>query len=136
FLIVITTNEIIMCDLAHMGSDLWDRIVVDEGHHFENIDRKLMQEIRRYKVNGRMISTGTSFQICSSCDQFELYALMNSILPDLFSDLESFQEWFVICLSAFDILVIVLQVRKSTSIIYALHTILKPFLLGRIKADV
>ncbi|KAH8829862.1 SNF2-family ATP dependent chromatin remodeling factor snf21 [Flagelloscypha sp. PMI_526] len=124
---VITTYEIIMRDRAHLEPHLWGYIVVDEGHRLKNLDCKLMQEIKRYKASGRIILTGTPLQNNIS----ELWSLMNFVLPDIFNDLDSFQEWFDI-----PTLEATLGEAKSTSIISALHTILKPFLLRRIKADV
>lgn len=56
---------------------------------------------------------------------------MNFILPDIFDDLDSFQEWFNLPTLQSSI-----PTDQSTKIISALHAILKPFLLRRMKADV
>lgn len=56
---------------------------------------------------------------------------MNFILPDIFDDLDSFQEWFNL-----PTLQSTLPTDQTTQIISALHNILKPFLLRRLKADV
>jgi ATP-dependent DNA helicase len=56
---------------------------------------------------------------------------MNFVLPDIFDDLDSFQEGFNL-----QTLQSSLPTDQSTQIISALHAILKPFLLRRMKADV
>lgn len=56
---------------------------------------------------------------------------MNFILPDIFDDLDSFQEWF-----SLPTLQSSLPTDQTTKIISALHAILKPFLLRRMKVDV
>ncbi len=56
---------------------------------------------------------------------------MNFILPDIFDDLDSFQEWFNL-----PTLQSSLPNDQSAQIISALHSILKPFLLRRLKVDV
>jgi len=56
---------------------------------------------------------------------------MNFILPDIFDDLDAFQEWFNL-----PTLQSTLPSDQTTQIISSLHAILKPFLLRRLKADV
>ena len=56
---------------------------------------------------------------------------MNFILPDIFDDLDSFQEWFNLPSLQSN-----LPTDQSAQIISSLHAILKPFLLRRMKADV
>ncbi len=73
----------------------------------------------------------------------ELWSLLNFILPDIFDDLETFEQWF-----DFSDMHDESGSRKifrkrsgvsqdqATSIITQLHEILKPFLLRRLKSDV
>lgn len=68
-----------------------------------------MREIKQYTSANRMILTGTPLHVCCSAshssgfdyvsDMFadqnnlaELWSLLNFILPDIFSDLDSFQQ--------------------------------------------
>jgi ATP-dependent DNA helicase len=66
----------------------------------------------------------------------ELWSLLNFILPDLFTDLDSFQEWFNLSTVTSSDDAPAISERKSQEIVTKLHAILKPFLLRRIKADV
>ena len=109
FPVVITTYEMIIRDRAHLAHYNWGYIVVDEGHRLKNLDCKLMQEIKKYPSAGRMILTGTPLHVSLSPPSFcfslnsddsqnnlaELWSLLNFILPDIFEDLDAFQEWYV-----------------------------------------
>lgn len=76
-----------------------------------------------------MILTGTPLHN----NLAELWSLLNFILPDIFDDLESFQQWFNfddVHSSAGDGLL------NKGAIVQQLHEILKPFLLRRLKTEV
>ncbi|KAJ7584720.1 lymphoid-specific helicase isoform 5-like protein [Mycena floridula] len=127
FPVVITTYEMIMKDRAQLAHYNWGYIVVDEGHRLKNLNCQLMKEIKKYSSAGRMILTGTPLQNNLS----ELWALMTFVLPDLFSDVDSFDEWFNLPAMQQH-----LGSDRSTQVVDALHAILKPFLLRRMKTDV
>ena len=108
FPVVLTTYDIIIKDRVHLARYPWGFIVVDEGHRLKNMDCKLMQEIKQYESAGRMILTGTPLHVSLLLQQSqtpfkpplqnnlsELWSLLNFILPDIFNDLYSFQEWCV-----------------------------------------
>jgi ATP-dependent DNA helicase len=48
-----------------------------------------MHEIKKYETAGRMVLTGTPLQN----NLAELWSLLNFVLPDLFTNLDSFQQW-------------------------------------------
>ncbi|KAL4065609.1 SNF2 family N-terminal domain-containing protein [Scleroderma yunnanense] len=127
FPVVVTTYEMIIRDRPHLSKYNWGYIVVDEGHRLKNLNCRLIQEIKRYSSAGRMILTGTPLHN----NLAELWSLLNFILPDIFDDLDTFQEWFNL-----GTLQSRLSSSQSTQLIHTLHGILKPFLLRRLKADV
>ncbi|KAG2090129.1 SNF2 family N-terminal domain-containing protein [Suillus discolor] len=127
FPVVVTTYEMILKDRVHLATYNWGYIVVDEGHRLKNLDCKLMQEIKKYPSAGRMILTGTPLHN----NLAELWSLLNFILPDIFDDLDTFQEWFNLGTMQSR-----LSEDQSSQMIGTLHGILKPFLLRRLKADV
>ncbi|PPR04302.1 hypothetical protein CVT24_013375 [Panaeolus cyanescens] len=127
FPIVLTTYDMIIKDRAHLAHYDWGYIVVDEGHRLKNMDCKLMKEIKKFTSAGRMILTGTPLHN----NLAELWSLLNFILPDIFDDIDSFQQWFNL-----PELQSSLPTDQSQQIISSLHAILKPFLLRRLKADV
>ncbi|KDQ10834.1 hypothetical protein BOTBODRAFT_35944 [Botryobasidium botryosum FD-172 SS1] len=140
FPIVVTTYEMIIKDSKHLGGDKfdWKYVIVDEGHRLKNMDSKLMKEIKTYSSSNRMILTGTPLHN----NLGELWSLLNFILPDIFDDLDSFQQWFNFTPpsgtaeseSASD--PSALNSAQSAHIVHSLHAILKPFLLRRLKVDV
>jgi len=64
----------------------------------------------------------------------ELWSLLNFILPDIFDDLDSFQQWFN--LGDMNSGTTNEGLLNKSSIVTSLHAILKPFLLRRLKVDV
>ncbi|KAJ3540152.1 hypothetical protein NMY22_g4418 [Coprinellus aureogranulatus] len=127
FPVVVTTYDIIIRDRVHLSKYNWGYIVVDEGHRLKNLDCKLMKEIKQYHSAGRMILTGTPLHN----NLAELWSLLNFILPDIFDDIDAFQELFNL-----PQLQQTLPAGQAQEIITTLHGILKPFLLRRLKVDV
>ncbi|KZT02159.1 uncharacterized protein LAESUDRAFT_794367 [Laetiporus sulphureus 93-53] len=120
FSVVVTTYEMITRDRAQLMEYYWGFIVVDEGHRLKNMDCRLMHEIKKLNAAPRMALTGTPLHNNLS----ELWARLNFVLPDLFSDLEAFEEWFNLPMSQ-----ATLSASRSSQLIYFLHALLRPFLL-------
>lgn len=127
FPIIVTTYEMVIKDRLHLAKYKWGYIVVDEGHRLKNMDCLLMREVKKYTSAGRMVLTGTPLHN----NLGELWSLLNFILPDIFDDVDSFQEWFNL-----PTLSTSLGSDRSTQVLNTLHSILKPFLLRRVKTDV
>ncbi|KAL6306502.1 SNF2 family N-terminal domain-containing protein [Sparassis latifolia] len=127
FPVVITTYEMIMKDRAQLERYAWGFIVVDEGHRLKNLHCKLMREIKKLNAAARMVLTGTPLHN----NLAELWALLNFVLPDLFTDLDAFEEWFDL-----PMLQSKLSPTRSAQLIHSLHAVLRPFLLRRLKSDV
>lgn len=129
FPIIITTFEICMRDQPFLSGFQWKFIVVDEGHRLKNLDCRLIRELKSYKSANRMILTGTPLHN----NLAELWSLLNFILPDIFDNLDAFQQWF-----NFDEMENggAASLINKGSVVQSLHAILKPFLLRRLKAEV
>lgn len=133
FPIICTSYELIMNDRKHLQKYAWKFIIIDEGHRIKNLNCKLVRELKSYTSANRLLLTGTPLQNNLS----ELWSLLNFLLPDIFDDLDSFQNWF-------DFSAIQekeghhawLEEQKKSNIVGSLHAILKPFLLRRMKTDV
>ncbi|KAL8676999.1 MAG: hypothetical protein Q9186_006534 [Xanthomendoza sp. 1 TL-2023] len=133
FPVVCTSYEICMKDKKYLANYQWKFIVVDEGHRLKNFNCKLVKELKQYQADSRLILTGTPLQNNLS----ELWSLLNYLLPEAFSDLEKFQEIFDFTAAQDeDSEANQLTKKKRQETISSLHTILKPFLLRRVKADV
>ena len=94
----------------------------------KNTQSKLAQTLTQYYHSRyRLILTGTPLQN----NMKELFALLNFICPEIFSayaDLESFLHK--------DDEMAEGDEEKSKKVVEALHKILRPFLLRRVKSDV
>ncbi|KAF8748774.1 SNF2 family N-terminal domain [Rhizoctonia solani] len=139
FPVIVTTYDMVIRDRIHLAKFGWKYIVVDEGHRLKNMNCKLIQELKQYPSANRLILTGTLQYVVISCpihiahfwqnNLAELWSLLNFILPDIFNDLHSFQQWFNFSENT-DL------GDQTAGIVSQLHAILKPFLLRRLKTDV
>ncbi|CAG8529973.1 4347_t:CDS:10 [Diversispora eburnea] len=133
FPIIVTSYEIVMNDRKYLQKFAWKYIVVDEGHRIKNLNCKLIRELKTYQSANRLLLTGTPLQN----NLAELWSLLNFLLPDIFDDLDSFQDWFDFsALHEQDGETRILAKEQSNEVITNLHKILKPFLLRRLKSDV
>ncbi len=144
FHVVLTTYEYILNDKATLCKVPWQYIIVDEGHRMKNQKSKFALTLgQQYQSAHRILLTGTPLQNNLS----ELWALLNFLLPKIFSSCEEFQKWFDKPLSkihpvtnskvnpnekeAFE-----LSEEEQLLVINRLHQVLRPFLLRRVKAEV
>ncbi|CCH60183.1 hypothetical protein TBLA_0C03810 [Henningerozyma blattae CBS 6284] len=122
FEIVVASYEIIIREKAAFRKIDWEYIVIDEAHRIKNEESMLSQVLREFSSRNRLLITGTPLQN----NLHELWALLNFLLPDIFSSSEDFDSWFSSNESEED----------QDKIVKQLHTVLQPFLLRRIKSDV
>ncbi|PCH01990.1 SNF2-related [Penicillium occitanis (nom. inval.)] len=132
FPVVCTSYEICMNDRAFLGQFSWKYIVVDEGHRLKNMNCKLIKELLTYHSANRLLITGTPLQNNIS----ELWSLLHFLLPEIFNDLDSFESWFDFSSvldknGQRDVIE-----RRKRKLVTTMHSILKPFLLRRVKTDV
>lgn len=120
FDVVVTSYEIVLREKGYFKRFAWQYIVVDEAHRLKNEQSMLSQIIRTFSSQNRLLVTGTPLQN----NLHELWALLNYILPDVFSDSEQFDQWFES------------QGGDQDKVVEQLHRVLRPFLLRRVKADV
>lgn len=121
FDVCISSYEIVLKEKAHLKKFAWQYIIVDEAHRIKNEESQLSQIIRVFNSRNRLLVTGTPLQN----NLHELWALLNFILPDVFSDSKVFDEWFERE-----------QGGDQDAIVKQLHKVLRPFLLRRVKSDV
>jgi SNF2 family DNA or RNA helicase len=91
FNVLLTTYEFIMRDKAALKRIEWQYIIVDEGHRMKNADSKFAQTLGSYYTSKhRILLTGTPLQN----NLPELWALLNFLLPNIFSSMDTFDQWF------------------------------------------
>ncbi|KAJ1996076.1 putative ATPase [Coemansia sp. RSA 1358] len=133
FPIVLTTYEITMRDRQALMRFAWKFLIIDEGHRIKNMNCKLIRDLKSYQSANRLLLTGTPLQNSLS----ELWSLLNFLLPDIFDDLDSFQEWFDFNdINEQEGRERIISQETQSSVVTKLHRILQPFLLRRLKVDV
>merc|ERR1712137_457305 len=120
FDVLITTYEMAIIEKAVLKKYSWRYVVIDEAHRIKNENSNLARVVRTYNSNHRLLITGTPLQN----NLHELWALLNFLLPDVFSSSENFDEWFN------------MDDDNNTEMMEKLHRVLKPFLLRRLKSEV
>jgi SWI/SNF-related matrix-associated actin-dependent regulator of chromatin subfamily A member 5 len=121
--VCVTTYEIANMEKQTLQKIAWRYLIIDEAHRLKNEASLFSQNVRALKSQHRLLLTGTPLQN----NLHELWALLNFLLPDVFSSAEQFDEWFNLDIS---------DVEAKQRMIGQLHKILRPFMLRRLKADV
>ena len=133
FPVVVTSYEICMNDKKFLGNYQWRYIIVDEGHRLKNMNCKLVKELMTYNSANRLLLTGTPLQNNIA----ELWSLLHFLLPEVFNDLDSFERWFDFSSMLEDKKdADGKSVKRKNNLVSTMHSILKPFLLRRVKTDV
>lgn len=91
FDICLTTYEGINICNAALKKHKWLYFVMDEAHKLKNKDSKISILSREIPARSRLLLTGTPLQN----NLLELWALLNFMMPSVFSSSEDFQHWFV-----------------------------------------
>ncbi|KAK9456985.1 SNF2 family N-terminal domain-containing protein [Dipodascopsis uninucleata] len=118
FNILLTTYEYILKDRSDLGAIKWLYLAVDEAHRLKNSTSALYESLQEFKVENRLLITGTPLQN----NIRELAALVDFLMPgkihiDQEIDFDSLGD-------------------NQESYIRDLHERLKPFILRRLKKDV
>lgn len=134
FQVMLTTYEYIIRERPLLSRFNYSHMIIDEGHRMKNTQSKLSQTLKQfYRTKNRLILTGTPLQN----NLPELWALLNFVLPKIFSSEKSFDEWFnTPFANTGSQEKIELTEEESLLVIRRLHKVLRPFLLRRLKKDV
>lgn len=121
--VCVTTYEVCNTEKQALGKFGWKYLVIDEAHRLKNETSMFSNTVRAFSTMHRLLLTGTPLQN----NLHELWALLNFLLPDIFSSAEQFDEWFDLETDDAD---------AKKEMISQLHKVLRPFMLRRLKADV
>merc|ERR1711903_162716 len=114
FDVCVMSYEMVIKEKSALKKFHWRYIVIDEAHRLKNEKSRLAVTLRMLSCNNRMLITGTPLQN----NLHELWALLNFLLPDVFSSAEKFDDWFQIDTDA-----------RKQDVVKQLHKLLRPFLL-------
>ncbi|XP_013411637.1 SWI/SNF-related matrix-associated actin-dependent regulator of chromatin subfamily A member 5 [Lingula anatina] len=120
--VCITSYEMCIREKGVLRKFNWRYLVIDEAHRIKNEKSKLSEIVREFKSTNRMLLTGTPLQN----NLHELWAMLNFLLPDVFNSSEDFDSWF--CATEL--------IGGKEEMVTRLHSVLRPFLLRRLKSDV
>ncbi|XP_018333272.1 lymphoid-specific helicase-like isoform X2 [Agrilus planipennis] len=127
--VVVTTYSVPFLVGNFFRSLKWQYVIVDEGHRLKNANSKLSQELRCLTTVNKLLLTGTPLQN----SLIELWALLNFLLPHIFTDMDTFAS--LLMLEDVDNGKIV-QEEEKNNVISTIHKVLAPFMLRRLKSDV
>ncbi|VDO88756.1 unnamed protein product [Heligmosomoides polygyrus] len=132
FNVLLTTYEYVIREKALLGKIRWKYMIIDEGHRLKNHNCKLTLMLNGYfHAQHRLLLTGTPLQNKLP----ELWALLNFLLPSIFSSCGTFEQWFNAPFATTGEKVELNQ-EETMLIIRRLHKVLRPFLLRRLKKEV
>ncbi|CAO3585468.1 unnamed protein product [Absidia cylindrospora] len=117
FDVLITTYDMAAASSTVLGNIRWACGVFDEAHCIKNKQPKVGEMLRSFKVDHKLLLTGTPIQ--NNLD--ELYRLLNFIQPDIFDNEDCFSDYGSL---------------KSTSSVKKLQALSKSITLRRVKGDV
>jgi SWI/SNF-related matrix-associated actin-dependent regulator of chromatin subfamily A member 2/4 len=139
FHVCVTTYDWVLREKSILSAPYWSLLIVDEGHRLKNIRSKFHVTLTEFRSTHRVLLTGTPLQNNLS----ELWSLLNFLLPNIFSSSLDFEMWFEQPYKASYSLTnssaeetFVLSEEEKFLIINTLHSVLRPFLLRRVKEDV
>ncbi|KAI5192545.1 SWI/SNF-related matrix-associated actin-dependent regulator of chromatin subfamily A member 5 [Nematocida minor] len=121
YIACITTYEMCLAGKAQLQTVDWQYIVIDEAHRIKNEQTILSKVVRLIPCSHRLLLTGTPLQN----NIHELWALLNFLAPEVFSDGEAFDAWAE---SASN--------DSENETVDKLRNLLSLFILRREKADV
>ncbi|XP_078265718.1 chromodomain-helicase-DNA-binding protein 1-like isoform X1 [Rhinoraja longicauda] len=118
---LLTTYEICLKDASFLRRFNWSVLIVDEAHRLKNRNSLLYKTLKMFSVRFTLLLTGTPVQN----NLHELYSLLSFVEPKAFSEdeIEEFVNYYS-------------SVEENTKQAKELHSLMQPFLLRRIKADV
>ncbi|GAB0493027.1 hypothetical protein MMPV_004299 [Pyropia vietnamensis] len=156
FDVCITSYEMVSKEKSFLSKFAWRYLVIDEAHRIKNEGSLLSQVVRLFETQARLLVTGTPLQN----NLKELWALLNFLLPDVFSSSEDFESWFSLVEetdggpagaiaaapagdggggdgdAATGAAEAAEKAKAKTEIVSQLHAVLRPFLIRRHKAEV
>ena len=140
FEVVITSYEGVNICINKLKKIKWELLIIDEAHRIKNENALLSKNVRLLQSKFRLLVTGTPLQN----NLHELWALLNFLMPDIFSSSSDFDDWFGMGSNKEGDeegeenkeKMEEEAEERNAEIVQQLHRILKPFLLRRTKSEV
>lgn len=138
--VCITSYQLVLQDQQTFKRKNWHYMILDEAHNIKNFRSQRWQTLLTFKTQARLLLTGTPLQN----NLTELWSLLFFLMPtdesdagiEGFADLRNFSEWFRRPVEH------ILEHGRETmddeakKVVTKLHTVLRPYILRRLKVDV
>lgn len=128
FHVCITSYQTILSDAPIFRRKQWYYMILDEAHYIKNYASSRWQTLLTFSTQRRLLLTGTPLQN----SLLELWSLMHFLMPNLFTSQAEFKTWFANPLTSHVEGVSVVD----KSLVMRLHTVLRPFVMRRLKSEV
>eukprot|EP00890_Picochlorum_soloecismus_P002969 jgi/Picsp_1/3673/NSC_06510-R1_swr1 complex snf2 family dna-dependent atpase len=128
FHVCITSYTLVLQDARMFRRKKWKYLILDEAHMIKNWKSQRWQTLLNFNSKRRLLITGTPLQN----DLMELWSLMHFLMPQVFGSHAQFKDWFSNPLTG----MVEGSAEYNKAIIQRLHSVLRPFLLRRLKKDV
>eukprot|EP00897_Mesotaenium_endlicherianum_P002362 jgi/Mesen1/2153/ME000152S01239 len=128
FHVLITSYQLLVLDEKYFRRVKWQYMVLDEAQAIKSASSLRWKTLLSFNCRNRLLLSGTPIQNSMA----ELWALLHFIMPTLFDSHEQFNEWFSKGIEGHAEHGGTLNEHQLTR----LHSILKPFMLRRVKRDV
>ncbi|GAA96197.1 uncharacterized protein L969DRAFT_44277 [Mixia osmundae IAM 14324] len=132
--VVVTSYQLAISDQQVLRRKPWHYLILDEAHHIKNFRSQRWQTFLGFHSDRRLLLTGTPLQN----NLTELWSLLYFLMPQglangTFANHKRFQEWFSMDKAIESGETMDAETRATVA---KLHTLLRPYLLRRLKADV
>ncbi|KAG2393435.1 hypothetical protein C9374_006966 [Naegleria lovaniensis] len=128
FHVCITSYNLVVQDKIMFKRKKWHYLILDEAHHIRNFKGQTWQSLLNFNTERRLLLTGTPLQN----NVMELWSLMHFIMPHVFQSHSEFKDWFSNSIQG----MVEGKQEMNKELISRLHTILRPFILRRLKKEV
>lgn len=141
FHVCITSYQLVLADQHIFRRKPWSYLILDEAHHIKNFRSQRWQTLLGFNSQRRLLLTGTPLQN----NLMDLWSLMYFLMPQgiervaaasgAFTNMKDFQDWFSNPLgkAAENTQGMDEETRETVA---KLHTVLRPYVLRRLKSDV
>jgi SNF2 family DNA or RNA helicase len=128
FHVCITSYQLVVQDSNAFRRKRWYYMILDEAHNIKNFKSQRWQTLLNFNTQRRLLLTGTPLQN----NLMELWSLMHFLMPHIFKSRSEFSYWFSNPLTG------MVEGNRGVNkdLITRLHSIMRPFLLRRLKKEV
>ncbi|MCO5614728.1 hypothetical protein L7F22_069012 [Adiantum nelumboides] len=139
FNVCITSYQLVLADQHIFRRKPWVYLILDEAHHIKNFRSQRWQTLLGFNSQRRLLLTGTPLQN----NLMDLWSLMYFLMPNGltsegtgFANMKDFQDWFSNPLDKAVERGEAEMDAETRGMVSKLHTLLRPYLLRRLKSEV